>query len=97
MRKLFPVLTCIYTVCALSTSPTVAQDEVCVEPIGRIIEGNSSNFRRGQTICSGQEIVAPEDVEFLCFTNRSIVDITDDVVVSADLCQSAAATGPVRR
>ncbi|MEO0704131.1 MAG: hypothetical protein AAF050_00400 [Cyanobacteria bacterium J06649_5] len=70
-----------------STLPASAQTLPVCDPIGRIADGSSQNYRRGQVVCSGSEIREPNDVQFLCFLNGIVVPLTgQSVTVTADTC-----------
>ena len=70
-----------------STLPASAQSLSDCDPIGRIINGSSQNYRRGQVICSGAEVQEPDEVQFLCFLNGIVVPLTESsITVTADTC-----------
>ena len=70
-----------------STLPASAQSLPACDPIGRIADGSSQNYRRGQVVCSGSEIHEPSNVQFLCFLNSAMVPLTGrSVTVTADTC-----------
>lgn len=82
-----------------STLPASAQSLPACDPIGRITNGSSQNYRRGQVVCSGAEIQAPDEVQFLCFLNGVVVPLTgQSVTVTADTCnvESTAAMPTTR-
>lgn len=57
------------------------------DPIGRITQGSSANFRRGQIVCSGTTLTELQDIEFLCFSNSITIPLTGDaVVVDTETC-----------
>ena len=57
------------------------------DPIGRITQGSSANFRRGQIVCSGTTLTELQDVEFLCFGSSITIPLTGDaVVVGTETC-----------
>lgn len=57
------------------------------DPIGRITQGSSANFRRGQIVCSGTTLSELQDVEFLCFGSSITIPLTGDaVVVDTETC-----------
>ncbi|MEM8502242.1 MAG: hypothetical protein AAF716_03710 [Cyanobacteria bacterium P01_D01_bin.1] len=57
------------------------------DPIGRITQGSSANFRRGQIVCSGTTLTELQDVEFLCFSSLTAIPLTgDSVVVDTETC-----------
>ena len=70
-----------------STLPASAQSLPACDPIGRITNGSSQNYRRGQVVCSGAEIQAPNEVQFLCFLNGVVVPLTgQSVTVTSNTC-----------
>lgn len=78
-----------------STLPASAQTLPACDPIGRIADGSSQNYRRGQVVCSGSEIREPDDVQFLCFLNGIVVPLTgQSITVTANTCsvENTAAT-----
>jgi len=78
-----------------STLPASAQNLPTCDPIGRIANGSSQNYRRGHVVCSGSEIREPDDVQFLCFLNGIVVPLTgQSVTVTANTCsvENTAAT-----
>ena len=80
-----------------STLPASAQSLPACDPIGRITTGSSQNYRRGQVVCSGEEIREPNEVQFLCFLNRVVVPLTgQSVTVTPDTCsvESTAVVEP---
>ena len=80
--------------------PASAQNLPICDPIGRIADGSSQNYSRGQVICSGAEIQAPDEIQFLCFLNGAVVPLTgESVTVTADTCsaENTAATAPAVR
>jgi len=83
-----------------STLPVSAQTLPVCDPIGRIIDGSSQNYRRGQVICSGAEVQEPDEVQFLCFLNGVVVPLTgQSVTVTTDTCsvESTAVLEPTYR
>ena len=59
------------------------------DPIGRITEGSSANFRRGQIICSGTTLMALQDVEFLCFSSAIAIPLAgESVIVDTETCSN---------
>lgn len=75
---------------AIPTSSAEAQSSC--NPIGRITEGTSVNFRAGEVVCEGQVIREPNNVKFLCFASASVVPISgDSVTASGSLCTTASA------
>lgn len=81
-----------------STLPASAQSLPTCDPIGRIADGSSQNYRRGQVICNGSEIREPNDVQFLCFLSGITVPLTgQSITVTADTCvvESTTATPTV--
>lgn len=80
--------------------PSSAQSLPVCDPIGRIADGSSQNYSRGQVICSGAEIQAPDEVQFLCFLNGAVVPLTgESVIVTAATCsaENTAVTAPAVR
>ena len=80
--------------------PASAQSLPICDPIGRIADGSSQNYRRGQVICSGAEIQAPDEVQFLCFLNGAVVPLTgESIIVTAATCsaENTAVTAPAVR
>ena len=76
----------------------IAQDResnTC-HPIGRITQGETSNFRRGQVVCEGDVIQDPIDVEFLCFPGEIISLHGNTVMVDSALCANATVPQTVR-
>lgn len=77
-----------------------AQSLPACDPIGRIADGSSQNYRRGQVICSGTEIQAPDEVQFLCFLNGIVVPLSgESVTVTTETCsfERTAITAPAVR
>ena len=74
--------------------PASAQNPPICDPIGRIADGSSQNYSRGQVICSGAEIQAPDEVQFLCFLNGAIVPLTGESIIVTDATCSAENTAP---
>ena len=69
--------------------PASAQNPPVCDPIGRIANGSSQNYRRGQVVCSGAEIQAPDEVQFLCFLNGAVVPLTgESIAVTAATCNA---------
>lgn len=67
-------------------------------PIGRIAQGSSENFRRGQVICEGDVIRTPRDVEFLCFPGELVVPLSGTTIeVNSSLCANATVPPTARR
>ena len=57
------------------------------DPIGRITQGRSANFRRGQIVCSGTTLTELQDIEFLCFSSSMTIPLTGDaVLVDTETC-----------
>ena len=67
------------------TSVKASTEQVC-NPIGRIAEGSSANFKRGQVVCSGQTIAQPVRVQLLCFSSATLIPITKDGVINEATC-----------
>ena len=86
----FPALVLFYTFGDLL--PASAQNLAICNPVGRIADGSSRNYRRGQVICSGAEIQAPDEVQFLCFLNGAVVPLTGESVIVTDATCSAENT-----
>ena len=83
-----------------SALPVSAQNLPACDPIGRIADGSSQNYRRGQVVCSGSEIQEPDDVQFLCFLNGAVEPLTGESgIVTAANCsvENTAATAPAVR
>ena len=70
-----------------------ASTEQTCNPIGRIAEGSSANFKRGQVVCSGQTISQPVRVQLLCFSNATVTPITQDGVINEATCSRNATIG----
>jgi hypothetical protein len=74
---------------------TPLNKQIPCDPIGRITQGTSSNFNRGQVICAGEVISDPSEVVFLCFTNAALVPISGrDVTISQETCRDRVAANP---
>lgn len=57
------------------------------DPIGRITQGSSANFSRGQIVCSGTTLTELQDIELLCFSSSITIPLTGDaVVVDTETC-----------
>ncbi|MEN8443395.1 MAG: hypothetical protein ABG776_00115 [Cyanobacteria bacterium J06555_13] len=66
---------------AQQTNPTLC------DPIGRIAQGSSQNYRPGEVVCSGSSLIAPVDVQFLCFINATLIPVTgEQVVINLETC-----------
>lgn len=77
-----------------NTLPVSAQALPTCDPIGRISDGSSQNYRRGQVVCSGSEIREPSNVQFLCFLNGIVVPLTgESITVTADTCRVERTSG----
>jgi hypothetical protein len=84
---------------AVASPSTPFSKQATCDPIGRITEGTSENFNRGQVVCAGDVISEPNEVVFLCFTNAALIPISGrDVVISQETCSQSVAenTAPVR-
>jgi hypothetical protein len=81
-----------------SPSMPLNKQAIC-DPIGRITDGTSENFNRGQVVCEGDVISEPNEVVFLCFANAALISLSGrDIVISQDICsQSVSATTPSAR
>jgi hypothetical protein len=84
---------------AVASPSTPFSKQATCDPIGRITDGTSENFNRGQVVCAGDVIVEPNEVVFLCFTNAALIPISGrDVVISQETCsESVAASAPPAR
>ena len=94
----FPALVLFYTFGNLL--PASAQNLPVCDPVGRIADGSSRNYRRDQVICSGAEIQAPDEVQFLCFLDGAVIPLTGkSVTITADTCraENSAITAPAVR
>jgi hypothetical protein len=81
-----------------SPSTPFSKQATC-DPIGRITEGTSENFNRGQVVCEGDVISEPNEVVFLCFTNAALIPLSGrDIAISQETCSEsvAASTAPAR-
>lgn len=78
-----------------ANSADVPVKQFCQNPIGRITHGSSENFRRGETVCEGDVVLEPREVQFLCFSSSSLVSLSGEAVtVTQDTCESATASNP---
>lgn len=84
----------ITSLSALANLPSSRTKQSC-NPIGRITQGTSANFRRGEVICEGDRITAPRNVRLLCFATTIEISIDEARVSEIDdsLCATAAAPG----
>lgn len=71
---------------ASMASVKASTKQVC-NPIGRIAEGSSANFKRGQVVCSGQTISQPVRVQLLCFSSATLIPITKGGVINEATCR----------
>lgn len=86
-------LLAITSVSALANLPLSRTKQSC-NPIGRITQGTSANFRRGEVVCEGDRITAPRNVRLLCFTNAVEVSIDETRMSEINDSLCAIATVP---
>lgn len=80
----------------LALTPVIIESDtkqIC-DPIGRIAQGSSRNFRRAQIVCSGNTITNPQGMQFLCLANGALVHLVDgqNVLISEATCRQNLAT-----
>lgn len=75
--------------------PGNAQDRApACSRIGRFHRGESDNYDEDDIVCSGAQILNPVGVEFLCFSNRALIPLTETTIIDSAFCaQNAEPTG----
>jgi hypothetical protein len=84
----------------LASSSTPLSKQAPCDPIGRMIEGTSANFNRGQVVCAGDLISSPNEVVFLCFSHAALIPLSGrSVLINQEACSQrvAANTAPPAR
>ncbi|MGB3291861.1 MAG: hypothetical protein WBB01_02585 [Phormidesmis sp.] len=76
-------------------APTSADVSRHCNPIGAISRGSSDNFRRRETVCEGQVVRQPREVQFLCFSTGAMISLSgEDVPISESTCENATVSNP---
>ena len=84
-NSLVPALFLTATLFPIQT-PAQEEPPQCLDLLGRV-QAEGGGYRGGELFCSGEQINPNSAVEFLCFSNGSIISIAEPTVLSASVCE----------